>query len=1188
MYVLCIPCYKGHSLTTTTTTEQPPPSGHWGWWRSEILLPACNLQFATNSSPKAVNMKTEPTIRNKKIRKFLLEKQLPEARVASLAPDGSIVSPLEDAVQVSAVNHVRQVRLETCRCTHLQEHLPHILDLELCKAVGHPRGWVVANPVHSMHLESQLELSGPPSKNPPNFYGEEQQRTSALNTEGIVEHWCPLDGYSAVIHDDTAMEKMEHMPTLQNIHPSGAGAPQPMQHRSSASLPSQDQQHLLATTSPDHLMPPPANLPTNASSASLATVGSNATPLTTASVPGAHVASEALDLTMEDEDSSLASTSHPTPVVTNNQPPPDTPGSHPEARQSTSHDNPPSVPGSPSTQATQASIGMELDSTMPPPADVAGTVSSNPLEVPAATANASAQPTTATPKQEPVPQTDTSGALNKTVSTNNSATTTAADPNAPATSSGDAALPNIFPPPEVVSSSVEDSQQEQKNKFNHWRLEEDRIRLIRHSLSSHRIVPKKKADTKKKRKREDSFKTTGIPGFTALPPKQLTHEQEDQWIEAMLQSRAKVANWLDNFRLNRETFWSEQQNPEPKRPVSSFYFPGVGSKNVRRSCQVCRDKPEGSQFWEGKKSSKPCRQFVGDDLMQCLECGFVACSPRSITPDSREHILQHLLTSGHKFAVSCGERGQIFCFSCGDFVYHEVFENERARADYCQKLPFMAWKHHAVYRSFDPYQFIKTEDHGIVWRGLVATYPQLVPQEHVRGTEMAMRRLTLFQGRVEEKWLNNKPLALSFAARQCLQNTQTKYQINAPVGIFNLGNTCYKSAVLQCLVHCKPLQEFFLKDNGHLHHSCKVYRMKEYFKKKKKKRDDFVCLACEMDKLYLSYFGSVIGKNVRGAVDEVCGVARNDDYQTDLQQGDPLVISEMLTSSWKCSGMSNLAGYKQHDAHEFLNVFLELLGAQSKKYWERISSAIKTLQGENAVVAQVDNRCKFVIKSTFEGSLNSVLLCEACGSKRIRHEEFLNVSLSLSDKVERATASGDETNKLSVESCLENFILPEELGDPVFCPACDKKTPTKKQHTFATLPKVLCLHLKRFDAAQNKKIDEFVKFPAKGLNMGKYLAQWCEVTNVQHTTDRSGGDPYVLYDLFGTVNHVGNMQSGHYVNHVKVGDLWYHCNDAHVSLAGGNGEEESVLTSDGAYILFYTRRQANITEESFRHTTHVR
>jgi ubiquitin carboxyl-terminal hydrolase 22/27/51 len=62
--------------------------------------------------------------------------------------------------------------------------------------------------------------------------------------------------------------------------------------------------------------------------------------------------------------------------------------------------------------------------------------------------------------------------------------------------------------------------------------------------------------------------------------------------------------------------------------------------------------------------------------------------------------------------------------------------------------------------------------------------------------------------------------------------------------------------------------------------------------------------------------------------------------------------------------------------------------------------------------------------------------------------------------------------------------------------------------------------------------------------------------------------PEILYDLFGTVNHVGNLQSGHYITNLKVQDQWFSINDQHV----GIGKEADVLSNSGAYILFYTRQ----------------
>lgn len=133
-----------------------------------------------------------------------------------------------------------------------------------------------------------------------------------------------------------------------------------------------------------------------------------------------------------------------------------------------------------------------------------------------------------------------------------------------------------------------------------------------------------------------------------------------------------------------------------------------------------------------------------------------------------------------------------------------------------------------------------------------------------------------------------------------------------------------------------------------------------------------------------------------------------------------------------------------------------------------------------------------VIKHLFEGKLRSVLVCQDCGGKRTLSEVFLNISLPLlKELVATHNAPGSHgAGKLSLHRCLEHFTAPETLADPVDCPGCGKKTQTKKQHTFSKLPKVLCVHLKRFHAALNRKIEDFVSFPAWGLNMGPHLPHW--------------------------------------------------------------------------------------------------
>jgi ubiquitin carboxyl-terminal hydrolase 22/27/51 len=186
----------------------------------------------------------------------------------------------------------------------------------------------------------------------------------------------------------------------------------------------------------------------------------------------------------------------------------------------------------------------------------------------------------------------------------------------------------------------------------------------------------------------------------------------------------------------------------------------------------------------------------------------------------------------------------------------------------------------------------------------------------------------------------------------------------------------------------------------------------------------------------------------------------------------------------------------------------------------------------------------------------------------------MSISLPIHKQGETSAPNviGRTRHHLDVESCLRQFTMPEMLTDPVMCPTCVKNTPTRTQHVVSKLPKVLCLHLKRFDAASNKKIEDFVSFPCRGLNMGPFLPHWCELSRVptisSNMTQEQRSLPEIKYDLYATVNHFGNLQSGHYVSNVNVNNQWFHCNDSFVSHAS----EVEVLRGEGAYLLFYIRR----------------
>jgi len=94
--------------------------------------------------------------------------------------------------------------------------------------------------------------------------------------------------------------------------------------------------------------------------------------------------------------------------------------------------------------------------------------------------------------------------------------------------------------------------------------------------------------------------------------------------------------------------------------------------------------------------------------------------------------------------------------------------------DISQRLPWMSWHDHAVQRSFDAMQFLQTAEHGVVWRGLIATYPALVPRELVQAGRLSMRRLLVNRGDfASPSSLSWGSKALDFAVHQNQKGTSS-------------------------------------------------------------------------------------------------------------------------------------------------------------------------------------------------------------------------------------------------------------------------------------------------------------------------------------------------------------------------------------------------------------------------------
>ncbi|XP_056428176.1 inactive ubiquitin carboxyl-terminal hydrolase 50 isoform X6 [Hyla sarda] len=143
--------------------------------------------------------------------------------------------------------------------------------------------------------------------------------------------------------------------------------------------------------------------------------------------------------------------------------------------------------------------------------------------------------------------------------------------------------------------------------------------------------------------------------------------------------------------------------------------------------------------------------------------------------------------------------------------------------------------------------------------------------------------------------------------------------------------------------------------------------------------------------------------------------------------------------------------------------------------------------------------------------------------------------------------------------CLENFFEQVTLTttNKIFCPLCKIKQDASVKTQIWKLPKILILHLKRFEykGQLKRKLKTNVDFPMKNLDLKPFLSTLC----VKHQK----------YRLYAVVNHYGELDYGHYTAFCKnPGTKEWNAFDDISSVQ----ITESAVKTSSAYILFYTNQ----------------
>ncbi|KAK8691391.1 hypothetical protein V6N13_074902 [Hibiscus sabdariffa] len=242
-----------------------------------------------------------------------------------------------------------------------------------------------------------------------------------------------------------------------------------------------------------------------------------------------------------------------------------------------------------------------------------------------------------------------------------------------------------------------------------------------------------------------------------------------------------------------------------------------------------------------------------------------------------------------------------------------------------------------------------------------------------------------------------------------------------PLGLRNLGNSCYLNSVLQCLTYTPPLANFCLRSRHSS--SCDASASK-------KPRD---CPFCILE----------------------AWITRS--LTLDLTLDSPSKIQSCIKIF-----AEHFRFGRQEDAHEFLRYVIDACHntcLRLKKLRRKGSEGAGAGGGGEAVNGNT------VVKEIFGGALQSQVKCLGCGGESNKVDEIMDISL-------------DILNSASLKEAMHKFFQPEVLdgNNKYKCDNCKKLVAARKQLSICQAPNILVVQLKRFEGILGAKIDRLITF----------------------------------------------------------------------------------------------------------------
>ncbi|CAI0409500.1 unnamed protein product [Linum tenue] len=254
-------------------------------------------------------------------------------------------------------------------------------------------------------------------------------------------------------------------------------------------------------------------------------------------------------------------------------------------------------------------------------------------------------------------------------------------------------------------------------------------------------------------------------------------------------------------------------------------------------------------------------------------------------------------------------------------------------------------------------------------------------------------------------------LRLQMSWQQSLLSQERKN--GPPLGLRNLGNTCYLNSVLQCLTYTPPLANFCLR----LQHSSHCDSGSNGLLKRE-------CPFCILEKRIAQSLSSGVNLDA------------------------PLKILSCLRIY-----AEHFRRGRQEDAHEFLRYVIDACHNTCLRLKKLPRKGIDPAGGST------------VVKDIFGGALQSQVKCLSCHSESNKVDEIMDISLDI-------LHSGSLLE--AMQKFFQSEIL--DGNNKYRCESCKKLVAARKQMSISQAPNVLVIQLKRFEGIFGGKIDRTIAF----------------------------------------------------------------------------------------------------------------